>query len=55
MSSHSSGNGECVEVCDAPATVRVRDSKDPDGPIVTVSRATWSALHAQIQRGTLDL
>ncbi|MET7733980.1 DUF397 domain-containing protein [Streptomyces sp. NPDC005402] len=42
-SSHSSGNGECVEVArNHPHTVAVRDSKTPDGPILQVVPPTWT-------------
>ncbi|THA23700.1 DUF397 domain-containing protein [Streptomyces sp. RKND-216] len=42
-SSYSSGGGgECVEVAAALATVHVRDSKNPDGQVLTVSPAAWS-------------
>jgi hypothetical protein len=40
-SSYSYGNGACVEVAPAPDRVLVRDSKDPDGPALTVPRHTW--------------
>jgi hypothetical protein len=32
--------GNCIEVATA-GTVRVRDSKDPDGPQLTFSPAEW--------------
>jgi hypothetical protein len=35
-SSYSGGSGDCVEVAPAPEGVLVRDSKDPDGPALTV-------------------
>ncbi|MFE1832581.1 DUF397 domain-containing protein [Streptomyces sviceus] len=42
-SSHSSGNGECVEVArNHPHTIAVRDSKTPDGPILHVVPGTWT-------------
>ncbi|MEV6168103.1 DUF397 domain-containing protein [Streptomyces sp. NPDC051954] len=42
-SSHSSGNGECVEVArNIPGTVAVRDSKAPDGPILRLGAETWA-------------
>ncbi|MFD4141488.1 DUF397 domain-containing protein [Streptomyces sp. NPDC058572] len=42
-SSYSSGGGgECVEVATTPATVRIRDSKAADGPVLTVSPHTWT-------------
>ncbi|GAA1275583.1 hypothetical protein GCM10009665_73380 [Kitasatospora nipponensis] len=43
-STHSGGNGNCVEVAvPAPATVAVRDSKDPSGPQLRFSPAAWDA------------
>jgi hypothetical protein len=43
-SSHSSGNGECVEVArNIPGTVAFRDSKDVDGPMVVVAPSAWAA------------
>ncbi|MET9786641.1 DUF397 domain-containing protein [Streptomyces canus] len=42
-SSHSSGNGECVEVArNLPSVIAVRDSKTPHGPILQVVPDTWS-------------
>ncbi|QKG23441.1 DUF397 domain-containing protein [Actinomadura verrucosospora] len=39
-STHSGSNGgDCVELADAAGVVAVRDSKDPDGPVLLVSRA----------------
>jgi hypothetical protein len=43
-SSHSSEQGgACVEVAAHPAAVHVRDSKDPDGPVLTFSPTQWTA------------
>lgn len=43
-SSHSSGSGgECVEVAACPGTVRVRDSKDAAGPVLSLSLKGWAA------------
>ncbi|NUR04164.1 MAG: DUF397 domain-containing protein [Streptomyces sp.] len=43
-SSHSGGeDGECVEVSACPHTLHIRDSKNPTGPHLTLSPATWSA------------
>ncbi|WP_405906947.1 DUF397 domain-containing protein [Streptomyces sp. NBC_00828] len=53
-SSHSSGNGECVEVArNVPGTVAVRDSKDVDGPILRVAVSAWVAfsVHAGQRMG----
>ncbi|CAM5514609.1 DUF397 domain-containing protein [Streptomyces canus] len=42
-SSHSSGNGECVEVArNLPSVIAVRDSKTPHGPILQVVPDTWT-------------
>ncbi|MFI1471739.1 DUF397 domain-containing protein [Streptomyces wuyuanensis] len=43
-----SGNegGECVEVAACPHTVHVRDSKVPDGPMLSVAPASWAAFVA---------
>lgn len=39
----SSGDGnDCVEIATAPGSVHVRDSKAPDGPRLTLTRAAWS-------------
>ncbi|MFD9052632.1 DUF397 domain-containing protein [Streptomyces zaomyceticus] len=42
-SSYSSGDGDnCVEVAACPSTVHVRDSKNPTGPQLSLSPATWT-------------
>ncbi|WP_392874360.1 DUF397 domain-containing protein [Streptomyces sp. LN499] len=40
--SYSDG-GQCVEVATHPTAIHVRDSKNPDGPTLTVAPTTWSA------------
>lgn len=43
-SSKSSGSGQCVAVAIlADGRVLVRDSKDPDGPVLRFSRDEWVA------------
>ena len=44
-SSYSGDNGgNCVEVAPAfPATIPVRDSKNPDGPVLTFAPPAWKA------------
>jgi hypothetical protein len=39
-SSHSGSSTNCVEVA-AAGTVLVRDSKDPGGPVLTLTAAQW--------------
>ena len=52
-SSYSSANGgACVEVArNLPGVVAVRDSKDPDGPALTVSPAQWQSFTAAVRDG----
>ena len=39
----SAGNGACAEIGHAPGTIAVRDSKDPDGPVLQFTPAAWQA------------
>ncbi|WP_327367621.1 DUF397 domain-containing protein [Streptomyces sp. NBC_01217] len=42
-SSYSGGNTtECVEAARLPQAVAVRDSKTPDGPVLTFGNTSWS-------------
>lgn len=50
-SSRSNGGGECVEVAtNLPGVVAVRDSKDPDGPMLAVTAADWRTFLAGLGR-----
>jgi hypothetical protein len=42
-SSHSSANGQCVEVAPVAGTIAVRDSKNPAGPELIFTRRAWVA------------
>jgi hypothetical protein len=43
-STYSGQDGNCVEVArNLPDVVAVRDSKHPDGAMLVVSRAAWTA------------
>ncbi|MFE1358809.1 DUF397 domain-containing protein [Streptomyces harbinensis] len=43
--------GNCVEVARCPGTaVHIRDSKNPAGPILTVSPDSWSHFTASVTR-----
>jgi hypothetical protein len=43
------GGGNCVEIADnLPGFVAVRDSKDPEGPILTVSTAAYRAFTTRL-------
>lgn len=51
-SSHSGGQtGQCVEVAQVPGIVGIRDSKNPAGPHLVVSRAALARLVGQIKAG----
>jgi hypothetical protein len=52
-SSHSDGQAECVEVGTTVRVVAVRDSKDPDGPRLPVTREGWLAFTARVKTGDL--
>ncbi|ANZ16130.1 DUF397 domain-containing protein [Streptomyces noursei] len=35
--------GNCLEVSASPTTIHVRDSKNPDGPVLTLGADAWGA------------
>jgi hypothetical protein len=45
----------CVEVASTGDTIAVRDSKDPDSPILTYDRAEWHAFVAGVKNGEFDV
>jgi hypothetical protein len=49
-STYSLSNGNCVEVGAGQGTVAVRDSRDPDGPLIDVSPQAWITFTASIKR-----
>ncbi|MEU8503155.1 DUF397 domain-containing protein [Streptomyces brevispora] len=50
-SSYSEPNGECVEVArNVPRTVAVRDSKQPDGPVLLLTPTAWDAFQETLGR-----
>ncbi|MGH3390591.1 MAG: DUF397 domain-containing protein [Actinomadura sp.] len=54
--SRRSGNGnDCVEVANLDQVVAVRDSKNPDGPKLTLTRTDWRTLVTSIRDGAFDL
>jgi Domain of unknown function (DUF397) len=49
-SSYSGDNGgDCVEVGAAGLAVAVRDSKDPDGPLLAFAADTWKAFALRVK------
>ena len=54
-SSRSSGNGQCGEVAELPDGDRlVRDSKDPDGPVLRFTVGEWTAFTGGMRDGEFD-
>jgi hypothetical protein len=54
-STRSGSSGDCVEVADnLPEMVAVRDSTDPDGPVLTFSRSEWNAFIGETKSGRFD-
>ncbi len=52
-SSRSSATANCVEVAAAGPAVGVRDSKDPDGPVLVLPAASWTHFVAAISSDRL--
>ncbi|QKW39325.1 DUF397 domain-containing protein [Actinomadura sp. NAK00032] len=46
----TNNGGACVELASIPGTVAVRDSKDPDGPRLLVSRRAFAVLLSDLKR-----
>ena len=47
--------GNCVEVRISESFIHVRHSKDPGGPVLTFSRAEWSAFLHGVHDGEFEL
>jgi hypothetical protein len=52
-SRHSIGDGDCVEVAILDSRVFVRDSKDPAGPTLVRSAASWMTWIDSIRTGRI--
>jgi hypothetical protein len=52
-SSYSSAQGNCVEVAPLRDGIAVRDSKNPDGPVLRFGAADWQAFVSNIKAGRL--
>lgn len=51
-SSHSDETGgHCVEVAHLPAAIGIRDSKDPEGGHLLLSRSVFASLVGRLKRG----
>ncbi len=51
--SNGGGDGDCVEVAELPDLVAMRDSKDPAGTALAVTRAQWRAFVSTVRSGEL--
>jgi hypothetical protein len=55
-SSHSFGNGDCVETAPLPGGhVAVRDSKDKAGPVLLFTPSEWRAFVGGVKGGEFDI
>ena len=48
-STYSGSQANCVEVGNAAGLVKVRDTKDRQGPVITVSADTWRRFTTKIK------
>ena len=53
-SSRSGGGDNCVEVAPTAEGVYVRDSKDPDGPILHFQKDPWRIFLQSVRDGVFD-
>ena len=54
-SSRSSANGQCTMCARlADGSMAVKDSKDPDGPVLIFTAQEWSAFIAGVKVGEFD-
>jgi hypothetical protein len=49
------GNPNCVEVGFVTAEILLRDSKDPNGPVLHFTTGEWAAFLAGVKAGEFDL
>ncbi|MGH3755078.1 MAG: DUF397 domain-containing protein [Pseudonocardiaceae bacterium] len=53
-SSYSTSACNCIEVALGGPAIGVRDSKEPDGPVLAVPAGGWSAFLRGVATGDLD-
>jgi Domain of unknown function (DUF397) len=53
-SRYSFSNGNCVEFREENGEVQLRDSKDPDGPVLRFSPEDWDTFIRSVKKGELD-
>jgi Domain of unknown function (DUF397) len=54
-SSYSNGQANCVEVATIGPGIAVRDSKDPDGPVLIFGAGEWRAFTNRMTAEEFDL
>jgi predicted secreted Zn-dependent protease len=52
--STASGGGNCVEVSFAGASVLMRNSRSPQGPVLSFTRPEWDAFLTGVRDGEFD-
>jgi Domain of unknown function (DUF397) len=50
----STHNGACVEIAESAGKIAIRDSKDPDGPILVYTPAEFKAFLSGSRNGEFD-
>jgi len=50
----STANGHCVEIASAVGNIAIRDSKDPDGPILVCTTSEFRAFLDGARDGEFD-
>ena len=50
----SMNNGNCAEIATAVGVVAVRDSKDPQGPVLRYPVSSWNAFVVVARNGKFD-
>lgn len=54
-STRSAGNGDCVEVALIQGSIVVRDSKNPDGGVLSFPAPAWLDFIGSVRAGGFDL
>jgi predicted secreted Zn-dependent protease len=50
----SVNNGACVEIASVGGLVAIRDSKNPSGPILSLTRTEWNSFLNGAKNGVYD-
>jgi uncharacterized protein DUF397 len=50
----SSHNGQCIEIAETAGRIAIRDSKDPDGPILIYTPGEFGAFLNGARNGEFD-